>query len=506
MGSGKTRLALECATRSGETFADGVFFVTLAPLLAPAFMVQAIASALGFAFHAASEPKQQLLRYLREKALLLVLDNFEHLLAPSAPEDGLPSSWSSAMRPTPEVVGHLARAAECQSEWVFELQGLALPPVPATAVTEALAVDVQQSERYSAVALFVQRARQIHSSFTLSAQNQAAVTRICHLVNGMPLGIELAAAWVPALSCQEIAHEIARSVDFLVVTRRDVPARHRSLRAVFDHSWQLLSHQEQAALRQLAVFRGGFTRQAAENVAGATLGLLSALVTRSLLSHRGEGRYDLHELIRQYSGERLEEAGEGALLYERHLAFFLQLAEEAEPQLDGPQLFHWFERLEQEHDNLRSALTWALGHTVERALRLLNALAFYWRHGRAREGGDWLTKALQMAAASAQPVSAGIRAKALMNAALLEQNYEKSFALARASLVLARQIGDKRSMAFALIPLAREAGAAVSTRKPPPIMPRVVPALRRWRIKEGWPPCLRRWGCGTVFRPLSAGG
>ena len=262
-GIGKTRLAIEAACDLWQRFADGVFFASLAGTSSSEFMVPAIAQAVALNFAGPADPRVQLANYLRNKQVLLLLDNLEHLL------EGV-DLLVEMLEETPGVklLVTSRERLELQAEWVFEVQGL---PVPAED-------EVERLEKYSAVQLFLQRTRQAQVAFELSTEDRAHVARICRLVEGMPLAIELAAAWVPVLSCAEIADEIARSIDFLTTTMRDVPERQRSIRAVFDHSWHLLSEEEQQVLRPMSIFRGGFTRQAAEAVAGAGLPLLSALL------------------------------------------------------------------------------------------------------------------------------------------------------------------------------------------------------------------------------------
>src|SRR5262249_45381113 len=244
-GIGKTRLALASATDQIDAFAHRVYFVPLAPLRSSEFLVPAIADALGLAFSGREDPRAQLLNYLRGKELLLVLDNFDHLL------EGAELLVDILRRAT--AVSILVTSRErlnLQGEWVFDIAGLQVPA----------ADQIDGVEGYSAVALFLQRAHKVHARFTFGAAEKRAVARICRLVEGMPLGIELAAAWVRALSCAEIAQEIEQSLGFLTTSLRDVPERHRSLLAVFDHSWRLLSADERGVFRKLSVFRGGFGR------------------------------------------------------------------------------------------------------------------------------------------------------------------------------------------------------------------------------------------------------
>ena len=255
-GIGKTRLALQVAHNQLDRFPHGVFFISLAPLTSPDMIVTNIGTAIGFQFHEASEPQEQLLRYLREKQMLLVLDNFEHLIEGA----GLISAILQAA-PGIQILVTSRERLNLQGEWVFEVEGLPHPPSSEEGSPE-------QVEMYEAVQLFLQNALRVHPAFRLNEENRKWVVRICQLTEGMPLAIELAAAWVRVLSCQQIAQEIERSLDFLKASARDLPERHRSLRAALDHSWNLLSVEEQMVFKRLSVFRGGFRREAAQNAAG----------------------------------------------------------------------------------------------------------------------------------------------------------------------------------------------------------------------------------------------
>src|SRR5512135_1608227 len=298
-GIGKTRLAIETASHVQAAFAEGVYFVPLAPVNSTRLIVPVTADALGFAFQSASsaEPKTQLFNYLKEKQALLVVDNLEHLLA----EPGIEVFAEILARaPHVKLLTTSRESLGLQDEWIFEVQGL---PIPDTRYVEG-------SAQNTSVELFLQRARRAHVGFHATPEDYPAIVRICQLMDGMPLGIELAAAWVRTLSCGEVAQEIERGLDFLSVSTRDLPARHRSMRAVLDHSWKLLTEEEKQALARLSVFRGGFRREAAEQVAEATLVVLSTLVTKSLIRRGGDGRYDLHELIRQFAADHFAERSE----------------------------------------------------------------------------------------------------------------------------------------------------------------------------------------------------
>ena len=341
-----------------------------------------------------------------------------------------------------------------QGEWVVEIEGL---PFPQTSEGEP-------AEGLAAVELFVQSARRVHSSFVLSGGERAQAGRICRMLEGVPLAIELAAAWTRMLSCEEIAREIEKGLDLLVGSLRDLPARHHSLRAVFDHSWELLTKEEQAVFRKLALFRGGFQREAAEQVAGGTLPLLGALLDKSLLRRNGLGWYELHELARQYAYEQLVKSGEVDQVRDRHLAYFLGLAETAAPELEGVQGAAWLARLERENDNLRAALQWALDHDeAEQALRLAGGLWQFWStRGYMSEGRHWLQQALNFRSHILDPATAdssqlqnlkSLVAKALNAAGVLarmQSDYAQSLELHEESLALLREQSDRAGIARTL--------------------------------------------------------
>jgi predicted ATPase len=242
-GIGKTRLAVEAAHHSEQLFSDGVWFVPLVSLNSPVQIIPAIAGALDFKFQEATNPQAQLLRYLHLKKALLVLDNAEQLL------DGV-ELFTEILKDCPQVKLLVTSRERLNllSEWVFDLQGLPVPPNDQVEQIEAILV-----------ALFLQSARRVRAGFELREEERQWVRKICHTMEGMPLGIELSAAWVGLLSCEEIAKEIERNLDFLTVSMRDLPERHRSLRATLDHSWKLLKRGE-LVLSRLSVFQGDFSR------------------------------------------------------------------------------------------------------------------------------------------------------------------------------------------------------------------------------------------------------
>ena len=314
-GMGKTRLSLAVATELIDTFTEGVTFVPLAAVDAAdgpdkvSPLLGAISDQLKLSFYGEDAPKLQLLNHLRRKEQLLVLDNLEHLLD----HVGLIGEILAAA-PDIKILATSRERLNVQGEWLFQLQGLPL--------------NREQEEQNGAVDLFVQRATQIIRHFKREEEMEA-VLRICALVEGMPLGLELAAAWVAQLSCAEIVTEIERELDFLSSNQRHTNDRHRSLRAVFTASWQRLSAAEQLTLKQLSLFRGGFLREAAIEVADASLRLLAALVDKSMIRRNDNGRYEIHELMRQFASEKLDADQELAgNAVDKHGRYYLHLLRE----------------------------------------------------------------------------------------------------------------------------------------------------------------------------------
>ena len=346
-GIGKTRLAIETAAECQSAFTNGVYFVSLASVHGFSLLIPVIADSIGFTFQGGSsiDPRLQLINYLNEKNILLLVDNLEHLLGDPAIVDFISELMGRA--PKLKFLVTSRESVGLQGEWVFEVQGL---PIPESADVEGTSVE-----------LFLQRARRADVNFNATMEDYPAIVRICRLVDGMPLGLELAAAWVRTLSCDEIALEIERSLDFLSISAKDLPPRHRSMRAVFNHSWKLLSLEEQNVLLRLSVFQGGFSRDAAQQVAEATLPVLSALVTKSLIRRSRAGRYDLHELIRQYAFEQL--AGQTRIRKEtqaRHGRYFLMFLAQEDTRLRGSAQRESIASLNIDIDNIRSAQVWAL--------------------------------------------------------------------------------------------------------------------------------------------------
>ncbi len=464
-GIGKTRLATELAFQLRDDLADGAYFVALASATSIALVVPMIADAVGFSFQRAGsvDPKAQLFNHLAGMQTLLVLDNVEQLLK----EPGI--ELLAELLATAPGVRLLVTSREplsLRAEWVFEVSGL---PLPDAAFGEAAAQD-------TSVELFVQRARRAHAAFSATSADYADIRRICSLAEGVPLAIELAAAWVRTLTCKEIAAELEKSLDLLATPARDLPSRHYSMRAVFDHSWALLNEQEQRALARLSVFLGGFSRDAAAQVADTSLRTLSALVAKSLVRHAGEDRYDFHELIRQYASARLPaNAADEADARQQHYAYYLRLAEASESQLKTSAQLQWIHLLVQEHQNLHEALDWSFAAMCDQdseqrgaALQLAGALRWFWQMGsHYEEGCGYLRQALgtcpdepsgdpssRPGIPADDPAYRRARARALDGLALLENSlghHAAAYDLAEESAGICRQLDDKQGLAEALI-------------------------------------------------------
>jgi predicted ATPase/DNA-binding SARP family transcriptional activator len=387
-GIGKTRLALQAARQALDAFADGVYFVPLAGISSSEFLVLTIGEAIGYPLSGEADPKRQLLNYLQEKEMLLVLDNFEHLLSASGRDD-ISRDLLLDMVNKASKLKLLVTSRErlnMQAEWLLTLQGMSYPPEE-TAFGE---------EAFEAVELFVQGAQRVRSDFALSAE-WPEVVRICRLLDGMPLGIELAATWVSMMSCAEIVQEIARGLDLLSTDLHDIPARHKSLEAVFDHSWQLLSEAERNVFKKLSVFRGGFDRQAAEQVAGASLSTLAVLVNKSLLRVIATGRYDMLEPLKQYAAARLAETPtEDEQVRDRHRDYFASFLKRLLNNIVSPEQQRVLTEITVDLDNIR--LSWgraaSQGHleTIEKSQKCL--WFYYLCRGWFQEGHEAFQKAV----------------------------------------------------------------------------------------------------------------
>jgi predicted ATPase/transcriptional regulator with XRE-family HTH domain len=364
-GIGKTRLAIEVGHVLKPHFADGVYFVSLAGVAMPDSVLPAIADVLGFGFSGPADLMVQLTNFLHEKETLLIFDNMEHLLDG---RDLLGKILQETHRV--KIIVTSREPLRLQWEWLFEVQGLPLPEE----------TDVQAPETNSAIQLFVQRARQASQSFSLETENSSAIIRICRMVGGLPLAIELAASWVRMLSAREIAQELEKSLDFLETNKVDVPQRHRSIKTVFDHSWELLTEKERDLLMKLSVFQGGFTREAAVTTADASLLLLSSLVDKSLLRHsKNPDRYDLHELVRAYALEKLQSnPWEEQLAFAKYTDYYAGWIQSLEWEFKSPRQTQTSQIIRFETSNWRGAWHWAVDHGHLDLLRkMIPTLSWY---------------------------------------------------------------------------------------------------------------------------------
>lgn len=437
-GVGKTRIALEAARRLVDRYPDGVTFVALEALTAVHEIPTAIAEALHVPLTGADAPLAQVARGIGDRRLLLVLDNLEHLLGGV----GLLTQLT-ARCPQLQLLVTSRERLKVGDAWTVPLTGLAYP-------TSEVGLD--EAHTFDAVALFVERARRVQPAFALGSDVLEHVVEICRLVDGFPLGIELAAVWVRALRCEDIVAELEKDVDFLSTSAPGGGGRHHSMRAAFEHSWALLTPSERAAFARLAVFRGGFDRAAAAAVADASVALLAALLDKSLLRTAARGRFEIHPLLQQFAAEKLlTDGAASALVRARHATCFLGLADRVEPEWHGSRQEAWLQHLDDEYQNVCAALDWFhdQGDTVSE-LRLAGALGrYWWIRGHYRAGRGYLERAL--AGPQARP-RAAVRAKALSALALLawgEAKYGEAQTLLEECLSMHRDLGDEAGVANA---------------------------------------------------------
>lgn len=436
-GVGKTRVALQVAHELRRVYRDGAYFVPLDALSSPESIPSSLASALELSLQGSEPPLAQIVRYLEDKYVLLVLDNFEHLLSGAVLASELLQGC-----PGLKLLTTSRERLNLEEEWVFPLEGLSYPEGDAS---------LEDASEYEAVRLFVARARRVSPSLSLTETELPHVLRICRLVEGLPLGLELAAVWVRAMPASEIAGELETNLDLLSTESRNVLERHRSVRAAFEGSWNLLSPTEQEVLRKLSVFRGGFRKEAAAYVADASIAILAALVDKSLLRLAATGRYDRHLLLFQYMHKKLvEDEREHEETQKRHVAYFLSLAEEAETYRQSSEHTMWVGRLEAEQANFQASLQWLKKRNEsELKLRLTGALSwFWWQCGYLNEGSAWLQAAL-----TGGLRETAARAKALNGAGLIawsQSLYSSARILQEENLAIRRALGDESGTAVAL--------------------------------------------------------
>ena len=457
-GVGKTRLALQVAAELAPQFAVGAAFISLASLTDPTLVVPTVARALGLS-EAGSEGAvdKRLLEYLRPREVLLVLDNTEQLLSTTAPL----AAQVLEVAPRLKLLVTSREPLRVRDEQIVPIQPLALPD-------QAQVPDLTHLAANPSVALFVERAREANPAFALTPENADTIVELCQRLDGLPLALELAAARLSLLTPTALLARLSHRLPLLSRGARDLPARQQTLRNTIAWSYDLLQAGEQLLFRRLAVFAGGFTLEAvqavcfpeasvassssAEDEEGATLEQLAELLDKSLVrsqqSSRGEPRFTMLETIHEYATEQLQASGEEAAMQERHVQYFLRLAEEAGPPLYRPaERDSSLERLEPEDANLRAALAWSKANDdgVETGLRLVGALAFYWwMRGSVREGRTWLEAMLQRTESSDRSAARG---KALLGAGLLawvEGDFEAASLHEEEALSIGREVQDKR--------------------------------------------------------------
>ena len=399
-GSGKTRLALEAARlfladAPTEMVRHGVHFVRLAPLRSADALPSALAQALGLAFSPGRDEQEQLRDYLRPKKMLLLLDNFEHLLAGA------------------ELVAALLRAAPgvrflitsrfrlgLRAEHLFPVEGMALPTEPDPAP--------ENLESWDAVALFAEAARRARPEFSLTRANAGAVVRLCRLVGGLPLGLLLIAAWMDTKTPAQVLDDLRRDLDLLAHRWPDAPARQRSMEAVFDHSWRLLTAREREITAGLSVFRGCFSRRAAREVIGCRPGELANLAHKSLLHRTPAGRYEMHELLRRYAAHQLDgDPAQARTVHDRHCAYFMDALARWGAELKGERQQAVLTEMELEIENAQSAWVWAVEQgRVDRLLGAAHGLGlfFEWR-SRYRQGAALFGPAIELFSSRAVPTA-----------------------------------------------------------------------------------------------------
>jgi predicted ATPase/DNA-binding CsgD family transcriptional regulator len=442
-GVGKTRLALTVAADISNAFPDGVTFVSLAPIRDPQLIIATIAATLGFLDMGGRPLAERLLGHLRERKHLLVLDNFEQLL------DGAPVI-AQLLTTCPSLQVLVTSRAKLRLSSEYDLP---VPPLPLPTGENPPLADVVFAP---AIRLFVIRAQAVQPTFTLTAENAATVSAICSRLDGLPLAIEMAAARLAHLPLTAMLARLDPALPLLTGGPRDQPERLRTMRDAIAWSYDLLEPQEQRLFRQLSVFHGAISLDAAESIGEGSdvLDLIASLVEKSLLlreEREDEPRYRMLETVREYGLEQLAVHGEADAARHAHAAYFLSLAERAVPEWWGSAPGKWLDRLAADYDNLRTAMGWAIEcHQTNLAYRLAIALHWYWRiRGPVSEGLRWMTAALALAHHPAPRLRAALLTRA-GDLAMVQDNLARAAELQDASRVLAAEAGDPLELTWAL--------------------------------------------------------
>jgi predicted ATPase/DNA-binding CsgD family transcriptional regulator len=382
-GIGKTRLALRTAVEIADEFEHGCCFVSLAPLRSVEPLIQTIAEGLKFPLATHEDPRRQLHRYLRKRQLLLVMDNFEHLL-----EGAEIVSEILQAAPAVKILATSRERLNLQSETILIVGGMDIPG----------RVELEDPLKFDSVSLFVQSARKVRPGYGPALDELGQIAEICQIVQGMPLAIELAAAWLHILNVGEIIEELEAGLDILATEVRDAPERHRSIHAVFNHSWSMLGQNDQQIFMRLSVFRGGFTREAARQVAGASLQQLAGLVNKSFLSHDpGSGRLKIHELLRQYAQEQLSKTPQTSLsAQEAHAAYYAEFMGKRWEDLKDERQMLALAEIEADIENVRAAWGYYLGQRNAPRMKLFihSFREVYWVRGWNHAGMELFAEAV----------------------------------------------------------------------------------------------------------------
>lgn len=459
-GMGKTQVALAYARRQVENFPDGVWFVSLAGVASAAQIPSTIVDTLGVVMTPDQDPMTRLCHYLRTRSILLILDNLEHLL------DGV-MLIPELLRQAPQIA-ILATSRErlnLQMETVYVLGGLGLPTLrmssPRTGTT------ARESE---AVALFVNSAQRANAAFQLTDENRLAVLEICHLTDGMPLGIELAAVWTRMITCQEILENLRRSIDLLTVSMPDVPTRHRSMRALIEESWQTLSPGARQSFAQASIFRGGCDWPALQAVTDANMLHVAELVDRGFLRRMTDGSYEIHELMRQFGGEKLAESAQGAAeiarhhtgageIARRHAEYYLHYLQQFESDLIGREQVNAGQTISRTIENIRAGWQWALdeGRTDLLGMAAEALFKYHDSRGLAHEAVPIFEEAARRLAAETEPdVALLVRVRNYMGHFLEPVGRgEEGHAMLTENLALAREHDLHNAAAWSLYLLGK---------------------------------------------------
>jgi predicted ATPase len=462
-GAGKTRLGLQVAAELLEDFADGSYFVNLAPIGDPGLVASTIAHALGLAEVVGRPIEESLYAFLRAKQTLLLLDNFEQILGAAPLVAAL-----LAAAPRLKVLVTSRAVLHLYGEHEFAAPPLALPP---TTTHRRLASDDQAGDKrdaiaqYDAVKLFIARAQAAKAGFTVTNDDAPAVAQICYRLDGLPLAIELAAARIKFFPPEVLLARLERRLQVLTGGPRDLPMRQQTLRNTIDWSYNLLDPGEQALFRRMGVFVGGCSLEAVASVCNADGDLpldvvdgVASLTDKSLLRQiegpDGEPRFTMLETIGEYALERLEQSSEAEDIRQRHASYCFALADAAEKHRYAATQGLWLQRLDANHDNMRAALAWSQARNVDIAARLAGALQWFWYiRGHRSEGQAWLERLLEQTGSSAAP----IRAKILYAAGRFQSDLGRANTLIEQALTLYRELADKPGMAEALLFLGRVA-------------------------------------------------